>query len=797
MAKSKWASWLSLITILCIAAPARGVHANLEANPTVLPGLVENPLSALPLPFEPNVGQSSPGVRFVARGATYDAFLTDEGASIVLGKLGARCCSVVQLRTINGRKSRPIALDPLPGTVNYLIGDDPAGYSTDINPFTRVKYESVYPGIDVVYHGAHGGLEYDLVVAPKADPGKIDLEFRGAKRIELSGNGGLVLHTAAGSAEFRKPVAYQDVDGEKRIVEARYRFRAHNRVGFSLGRYDVARPLVIDPILAVSTNLWGAASGVALDSAGNIYVVGYTTKSDLLPVAGGYQTQVAGSQDAYVAKLNPSASSAIYTTYLGARRATTAGLGIAVDASGSVYVTGTTSSTSFPITPGAYRGAGPAFVTKLNPAGNALVYSTYVESSVSSIAVDSAGAVYMTGTTNAITTTPGAFQVAKLGATSPYIGKLNATGTAMVYATYLGGSANDEAKSIAVDATGNAYIAGTARSNNFPTLNALRPTLSGPTDAFVAKLNPSGTALVYSTYLGGSVEERGFGVAVDAAGEAVVVGWTQSNDFPVTPGVFQSRIGYFDPANHSISNAFVTKLDAAGGLVYSSYLGGKWCLTATDFSCFGFFGADEGIDAATSVAIDAAGYVYIGGYATSTEFPQVDPMQDVGVGDNWHVPLVARVAPAGDRLIFAVVLGIKSQDAGLSQIAIDGSGGVVAVGNMAYEIGLFPLTPDTVRGVGEAYAFKLAPGLYPTTLKSSINPSGATQPITLTAYALNPGAGALVTFKDGANPLGTASVVKGAAALNVSLVPGIHRITATNSADGKVSPVYFQIVGGQ
>ena len=180
----------------------------------------------------------------------------------------------------------------------------------------------------------------------------------------------------------------------------------------------------------------------------------------------------------------------------------------------------------------------------------------------------------MTGTAGSLSTTAGAFQATKLGTLSPYVAKLNATGTSIVYATYLGGSANDEGKGIAIDAADNAYVVGVARSTNFPTQNALRANLSGTTDAFVAKLNPAGTALVYSTYLGGSANERGFGIAVNAAGEAFVTGWTNSTNFPVTAGAFQRTIGYPDPA---VSNAFISKLDNAGNaLVYSSYLGRPW-----------------------------------------------------------------------------------------------------------------------------------------------------------------------------------------------------------------------------
>ena len=732
-------------------------------------------IASIPLAIEQNQGQSDPRVRFVARGGMYDAFFTDEGASIVVTDPSSEHRSMVRIRR-----------------VNYLVGDDPARHVRDVKTYAKVKYVSVYPGIDIVYYGTRQALEYDLIVAPRADPRRVHLRFDGAERVALSAEGDLTLHTGSREIRFQRPIAYQDIEGRRRNVDARYVLSGNDCVGFRLGRYDASLPLIIDPLLSFSTNLWGTATGVAVDGANSIYVVGYTSTADL-PATGGYQTQLMGTTDAYVAKLNPTATAAIYTTYLGARRATTLGLGVAVDSAGNAYVTGT-STGAFPITPGAYQSTGSTFMTKLAPAGNALVYSTRLGMPVAAIAIDGGGNTFMTGTTAALTTTAGAFQPTKIGGTAPYVAKLNPSGTAIAYATYLGGSGNDEGKAIAVDGNGNAYVAGTARSSDFPTQNPLRPALSGSTDAFVAKLNPSGSALVYSTYLGGSADERGFGVAVDTLGQAVVVGWTQSADFPATAGVFQPRIGY---ADNIISNAFISKLDSTGtGLIFSSYLGGRWCFTAIDHSCFGFFGVDEGIDVATTVAIDALGYVYVGGYATSTEFPLVDSMAIVGSdGDSWHIPLIAKIAPAGDRLVYAAVLGSKAQDVKASQIAQDGSGNMVVVGNAPNEY--FPLTAGSLLGSGAAFVFKVNAGSFPTTVSSSINPASPAQLIALTASVLSPSPGGVVTFKDGMNVLGTAGVSNGAASLNVSLAPGVHRITATSSLDGKVSQPFFQLVGVQ
>lgn len=240
---------------------------------------------------------------------------------------------------------------------------------------------------------------------------------------------------------YRKPVAYQEVAGERRYIEAAYALAGNGQISFRIGKYDTSRTLVIDPILNYSSFLWGTVTGVAVDSAGNTYVVGYTSGTDL-PATGGYQTRLAGSTDAYIAKLDPSGKKLLYATYLGARRATTYGKGIAVDGSGNAYIFGTTDSSSFPVTSGSYQTSfslGSSFVTKLNATGNALVYSTFINGSITAIAVDGGGNTFMTGTAAGIVTTAGAFQPSPRSNPSPFIAKLNASGSAMAYATYLGG----------------------------------------------------------------------------------------------------------------------------------------------------------------------------------------------------------------------------------------------------------------------------------------------------------------------------------------------------------------------
>ena len=751
-----------------------------------------NVLPRLPLAFEQNQGQADRNVKYLARGGSFDVLFMAEAARIV--KRDAFGASALDVRLADARRDvRPAGTEPLPRRTNYIRGPHPSDVIVDISNFARIRYPSVYAGIDLVYYGTDGDLEYDFVVAAHADPKTIRLAFEGAEKIELSQEGHLILATQAGEIEFRRPFAYQDIDGARRPVAAQYALASNREVGFRLGRYDRNHPLTIDPVLSLSTNVWGNTAGVAVDAARNIYVVGSIWSSGL-PASSGYQTQLAGSQDAYVIKLDPTGTHVTYATYLGARRVNTTAVDVAVDTVGNVYITGTTEK-GYPITPGAYRSSGTTFVTKLTPAGNALAYSTFVTDPVASIKVDGAGNAYMTGTATALMTTPGAFQSTRPGTSAPYVAKLTPSGTSMAYATYLGGTANDEGKGVAVDSGGNAYVVGVARSGDFPVRNPISGSLSGTTDAFAAKLDASGGNLVYSSYLGGSANERGFAIAVDTAGQAYVTGWTNSTNFPVTPTAFQRTIGYPDPA---ISNAFISKLNAAGdALVYSSYLGGKWCLAPGVYQCFGLFRPDEGIDAGTAVAVDASGYAYVGGYATSTLFPLVDSIQEVSPkdADVWHVPFVAKVAPEGDRLVYATVLGTKAMDADVTRIAIDGSGGVVGSGNAPSVY--FPLTPRAILGTGNGFLFKLDHGIVPTTVGSSANPSPLGQLVTLTATVLNPAPEAAVEFRDGPAVIGTATVASGKATLTVTLAPGVHRITAANSADDVVSPPYFQLVRGQ
>jgi hypothetical protein len=789
-----------VLACACVIGAVERAGASVEP---ASPQAVQQAFTALPLAFEANEGQADPRVRFMARAPGYRLFLTPQDAVMVFSRGspqadGEQDAAVLRMR-FDGANPDPAVRgeELLDFRTNYFIQGEGARPYTGVRNHGRVRYTGIYPGVDLVYYGTQQQqLEYDLLLAPKADPKRIRIRIDGAERpLTVSAQGDLVIPTRLGDVLYRKPVAYQEIAGERRPVEAAYRIAANGEVGFRLGRYDTRRPLVIDPILSYSSYLWGVGNAVAVDAGGNAYVVGSTGASDV-PAATGYLTRLTGSQDAYVAKLDRTGK-LLWATYLGARRAMTSGQAVAVDGNGSVYVAGTTNSTAYPVTAGAYQTTwtGGSFLTKLNATGNALVYSTFVNgTTIGALATDGTGNAYMTGVANALATTPGALLPTRPNSSSPspFVAKLNAAGSAMVYATYLGGSSNDKAGGIAVDAAGSAHVTGTTLSANFPTANAMYGGLRGSRDAYLAKFNATGD-LVYSTYLGGSGSDYGHGIALDSAGQVYVVGQSYSDDFPVTAGVFQPRKAYSGP---SFPNGFIVKVAAAGNsLIYGSYIGGRWCVRPGVSSCSGGLFAEG--DGATAVAVDAAGYAYIGGHSSSAVFPQVDAIQAMPdyISEYQHVVFLAKVTPSANATVYAAVLGERGQDLQVKAMGVDPAGGVFALGYGGYS---FPFTAGAqVAQASSSFLVKLGAGEFPTTVRSSANPSSAAQPLTLTADVQGLPIGGTVTFYSGAAVLGTAPVVAGAASLDVTLAAGIHRITAVHSADGKASPALFQQVRGQ
>ena len=636
----------------------------------------------LPLSFEANMGQSEAQVKFLARGPGYGVFLTATEAVLSL-RAPARPAAVVRMRLVGANKHPQLSgLDPLPGTSNYFIGDDPARWQRDLPNYARVKAAGVYPGIDLIYHGSQRQLEYDIVVAPAADLRLIALAFEGVQRLSLDPEGNLVLRTLQGDVVQHKPVIYQDIGGKREPVGGGYVLRAKGRVGFRVARYDTTRPLIIDPVLSYSTYLGGTGNdigrAIAVDSAGNAYVSGGTTSTNF-PGAGGspIQPNLMGSGDVFVTKLNAAGTATVYSTYLGGSGLDTA-YAIAVDSTGAAYLTGETDSPTvagpgnipYPrvgAIQGVYGGGGDAFVTKINPAGNALVYSTYLGGSGTErgygIAVDAFFDAYVTGHTSSVngpgnfpTAVPFQSQNGSLGNFDAFVTRINAAGNGLVYSTYLGGNASEyslDGGAIAVDADGNAYVGGTTASTNFPGAgtSTIQPGNGGGTsDGFVVKFNATGSALFYSTYLGGGGYDAVNGIAIDAARNAYVAGYTTSTNFP-TASPLQAAKG--DAG--SGEDAFVSKLNAAGSaLTYSTYLGGS------------------GGERAFAIAVDGGGSATVCGFTSSGDFPTAAPLQAVkgGTGDAF----VSRLNPAGSALTFSTYLGGSNGAEQAYGIAVDGAG---------------------------------------------------------------------------------------------------------------------------
>jgi hypothetical protein len=709
----------------------------------------------LPLSFERNQGQTDSRVRFLTHSADSTLFLTPSEAVFSMAAPSQRNEKPARLK---GRKARngprkiahvalrmqmvgaapnamPLTQQPLPGRVNYFLGKDPNKWHAGVPTFRRVGFHAVYPGIDLVYYGNQRRLEYDFVVAPHADPKQIQLRFAGAQGVHVSAMGDLIVRTQGRELRWQKPTVYQQDAAGKRSVTARFRLKrlpsGQAGVSFALGHYDMTRPLTIDPVLLYSTFLGGSygdyATGIAIDSSGNSYIAGSASSLDFPTTAGDFQRAKQSGTDVYTAfvtKLNPTGTALVYSTFLGGTVGSFAG-NIAIDSSGNAYVTGYTDSTNFPVTPGAFQrvnlGGRTVFITKLDPNGAALLYSTYLGGrggagggdSAGCIAVDNSGSAYVAGQAYStdFPVTPGSLQgVNKAQGLRPrtaFVTRLNSAGTGLLYSTYLGGSGSngDGVSGIAIDGAGNAYVAGTTSSFDFPVtpgaFQRANNALSGMfLNAFVSKINPTGTALVYSTYLGGSRGDNAGGIAIDSSGNAYIVGSTDSADFPVTAGAFQ-RV-----KNGSLNNAFVTKLNSMGtALLYSTYLGGSGRTGVN-----GSFG-----DSASAVAIDSSGNAYVIGAARSFDFPVTqDALQRVNnapasYGSN---AFLTKFNSTGSALLYSTYLGGSNTDS-VSSIAVTESGAVYLAGgagstDFPVTAGAFQRVNRSLSGLHTAFITKLS-----------------------------------------------------------------------------------------
>jgi hypothetical protein len=640
------AGWIIAVAVLAIIGIAgsagfrahRGSSAKqIAAAPGQAPALsaeqrgrVRESLGTLPLAFEANQGQTDPQVKYMARGNGYTVFLTandtifalqsgSQSAARSTGKHGfaqekttpaprtKNLTSAIRMHLVGGNARPEIAAgSQLPGVTNYYIGSDRSQWQEGVKQFAGVSYRDVYPGVNMAFHGEQRQLEFDFIVAAGASPAAIHLGISGARKIATDASGNLLLSSAAGDVVMHKPVAYQEINGKRQNVAAEFVQESNNRVAFALGSYDRSRELVIDPALSYATYVGGSAEdeafAIALDSSGNAYVTG-ETKS---PSFGG---KPAGPTfNVFVTKVNSTGTAFVYTDIFAATGGGT-----------NCSATGTGSCS-----------------------GNA-------------IAVDSKGNAYVAGGATAGFPTLSAFQTTYGGGTlDAFVLKLNPSGTP-VYSTYLGGSGNDYANAIAVDGSGNAYVAGSTRSSDFPLQSAIQSTFNSNNEAFVTKVSSTGSTLSYSTYLGGSNPNLATGIALDSSNNAYVTGITDSSDFPTTANVVQPTFG-------GLEDGFVTEVKADGSAwVYSTYLGGS------------------GTDDALAIAVDATDEAYVTGNTNSTNFPTANAAQSALGGNSATNVFVTKLNAGATALVFSTYYGGTLDDAGTG-IALDSFGDAYVTG---------------------------------------------------------------------------------------------------------------------
>jgi hypothetical protein len=764
----------------------------------------------LPMVFETNRGQTDSQVKFIARGSRYGLFLTGNGAVLKL----ANSAAPLRMSLLGGRSNSEVTgAEALPGRSNYIIGNDPSRWHLDVPQFARVRYRQVYPGVDLTYYGKQGRLEYDFEIAAGADPGQVALQFQGTDKLSLDPAGNLVLSMAGGQIELDAPRVYQKVGAEQRPVAGKFRLLANQQVGFEIGSYDRSRELVIDPVLSYSTYLGGSGSesspSIVVDAALNAYVAGTTTSVDFpipppvppstaatsfqqclgdpnQPQPGDRTTCPAETgSDAFITKFDPSGIVLLFSTYVGGSGNDSAA-GIAVDSGFNVVLTGSTSSADFPVLGGVQVSRGSstlphAFVTELNSAGQILLYSTYLAGNNTeagmAVGVDANNKIYVLGNTQStdFQVTPDAFHRTSRAQNQLFIAKLDpsTSGSAsLVYSTYFGGGnpANGSitAGGMAVDRSGTVYFTGSTNflntggnvTTDFPILNSSQACLDAPTnpapcpgtvtalDAFVAKLNPSapvGSHLIYSTYLGGTGDDTGNGIAIDTSGTAYVTGTTTSTDIPIPVNTvpFQQCLGAgsaANPASGGTCAAVAPNTDAYLAKISAFTTGSTSAPTETTayFTYLGGTGNEQGL----AVAVDAGQVARVTGSTTSGNFPTLNPIQAALNGaQNAFVSRIDTTAVSQTSTTHnSTYLGGNGSDRGTG-IAVDKGGATYVTGDTTSSN--FPRAnpfQNALSGPSDAFVSKLGGVVsLQMTATASPNPVGVGSPVSFVYTIKNNG----------------------------------------------------------
>ena len=642
-----------------------GVPTSVQAAPKFT-----GPLHNQQLAFERNDGQSASQFQFTSRAHDYTVFLDSHEATVVFRaseqrpnpqnasvKNGDAPISVSLHLLDSNRATTPQVEEPLSAKANYFLGSDPQKWRTNVPLFGRVRYQSIYKDVDLVYYGTESQLEYDFVIQPRGDPQTIRFSLEAARHPVIDRNGDLSVQIGNAQLALRKPVAYQIVAGQKQNIPADFLPYGHDGFGVHVGDYDHRLPLTVDPVLAYSTYLGGSNDegifGIRFDEEGNIYVAGETSSADF-PNRDAVQKHVGGSYDVFVSKFDPTGERLIYSTYLGGSAFDHA-IGIQLDESGSAYIAGITQSRDFPVKNArqpALAGISNGFVAKLSPSGSELVFSTYLGGrnfdQITALALGHHHHIYVAGSTNSMDfpVTPKAFQKTCDGGahvgfciSDAFVTEFDESGKNLVYSTYLGGMGYDTAAGLAVDDEGQAYVAGQTFSTDFPTKHAYQSAFSGFGDAFVTKLNAAGSEVLFSTFLGGNNFSSATDIDLDRLDKVYVSGLTGSTDFPlVRPFQSTNQGGGID--------GFLAKLDVERSqLIYSTYVGGN------------------GFDYPFRIAVNARGEASVIGFTSSTNFPLLDPIQSSYRGGATDA-FVFTLDRTGEKPRFSTYLGGSGDEFG-------------------------------------------------------------------------------------------------------------------------------------
>jgi len=739
----KLLSPLSPVVILALLLPAGGMPVKGQSWPAIpAPAAsdyagVTTALQSAPVMFIENAGQFDERTRFQVRGGDHALWLAEDALWITV--LEQPEPEARDWRADRALAPSPDLYPPPPGPrqgvnlrlsfvganphprlepfnrlathASYFISDDPANWRADVPVWGGVRYVGLYPGVDLEITGENEQMVQRLVVHPGADLSAVRLQVDGADTLTLEGH---ALHLTTAVGEFALPLLQvagafdADLAGPTIVGD---QVALPFAPAISNPQSPIANPQPGTSDLLYSTFLggwsWDDGLDIAVDGSGYAYVAGSTLSYDFPTTPGAFDTTYSfgDMHNAFVAKLDPAGSDLLYATFLGGSddECNFGGYpfvycSITVDGNGNAYIAGLTASADFPTTAGALDrtlgGESDVFVTKLNPGGTALVYSTFLGGTRDeygyAIAVDGDENAYVTGATASLDfpTTPGAYDTTTIGSDA-FIVKMNPAGSALLYATFLGGDDDlDSGRAIALDGSGNVYVTGVTWSDDFPTTpGALDRTVGGfSMDAFVTKLNPGGTTLVYSTFLGGTSHEYGNAIAVDRSGAAYVAGHTESSDFPTTPGAFDTTY------NGGNADAFVIKLDPTGSdLLYATYLGGV------------------SYDQANAIAVDGSGAAYVAGWTIlSTDFPTTPGAFDTSLG-NWGDGFVTKLHPGGSTLVYSTFLGGNTSSDGSGDdyadgIAVDRSGNAYVTGatdcsDFPTTVGAFDRTHDSVSDV--------------------------------------------------------------------------------------------------